>query len=461
MFVNTADVIIPSQTAEDSVVWTIPSSAVSYFATDSKDKTATVRCTTRDSDGTLVGTTVTTVTLRIPNTAEFAPTLSSVAIAPTGGYTNYIGGLNNIQVTFTDSAKNNASIQMRSMHLGYFTFADTANPWTLDPSSLGGAYTPTAKTRDSRGLSATITLPSVTIYSYSAPRLIPYGDGELYCARVNQYGVESRSGTYFRVKLGRSFSKIPTDNPYCTLICEVAEKSDTPSWGYPITLIDRSETDTPAYYDNFPGGEPSVSIPLFDFEISDEKAYLIRITATDKIGQSASTTFTLPARGVTFHLANDGNGVGVGRYASGGNKFEVAYDTYLEGDLYLGGHKLVESGTDNGWNYRKYADGKVEAHKTLVFYDAVDGYDFDTSLISGKIVYWYKCTEIGTIQETLPTDGNGNSLFSATPSISASVNGLFAVFCDSANANSIQLELASPCTRNYTQSIAIHLYCTL
>lgn len=480
MVVDVATVIDRINGAEDSAEWTIPktSTVLNAFATNSATKSATLYCTTYDSLGEMVGTITVGFTLQIPNTAEFAPTLTSTIMMPegTGDYMSPIGS---IYWEYAVSTKNGASRGPLKLKVGTDTFTlvspSSSGHWTTPNLSVAGTFTPTATFTDSRGLSTTITLTQITVYAYSQPQINPHsGDNVVYVRRVDDQGDEARDGEYVRVRFSRRFTKTPLGNTGCSVTYKIAENVNPRVWSTPITLIPTSETENPVSYDNF--GSVNIDpyglgIELADFYADPSKNYIVALTATDSLGNETESTFNVPAEGVTLHLANDGYGVGVGRYARGwdssayNGRLDVAYDTHLHGDLYFGDEPYVISGTNNGWSYRKYADGKVEAHRVIT-------YDQQYAFGSGGAVvrtgwHLYKCPDLGNNGEetiSLPSV-NGVPLFSATPAISVDADHLMIVVITEASNTEIKYYLATEGVEGAYppsgQEITVHFYCTL
>lgn len=61
-------------------------------------------------------------------------------------------------------------------------------------------------------------------------------------------------------------------------------------------------------------------------EISEQQSYRVRLTATDKLGNSAVFEKTVSTMAVTFHLKNGGKGAAFGKYAEKNECLECAWD---------------------------------------------------------------------------------------------------------------------------------------
>ena len=78
------------------------------------------------------------------------------------------------------------------------------------------------------------------------------------------------------------------------------------------------------------------------------QSYMVRLTATDKLGNSAVYTRTVPTKAVTFHLKNGGKGAAFGKYAEKDDyldcQWKAAFGQSVEiaEELTIGGKTLAE-----------------------------------------------------------------------------------------------------------------------
>lgn len=68
-------------------------------------------------------------------------------------------------------------------------------------------------------------------------------------------------------------------------------------------------------------------------EIDTNKSYLVRLTATDKVGNATIYEKTVPTSAVTFHLKDGGNGAAFGKYAEKNNMLECQWGATFGGDV--------------------------------------------------------------------------------------------------------------------------------
>ena len=82
--------------------------------------------------------------------------------------------------------------------------------------------------------------------------------------------------------------------------------------------------------------------------ISTTQSYVVRLTATDKVGNSAVYEKTVSTKAVTFHLKNGGKGAAFGKYAEADDCLECAWDADFKknvniiGALKVGGNTLAD-----------------------------------------------------------------------------------------------------------------------
>lgn len=162
---------IVSKTTSTSYQWTIPTSAYSYVAANSKSVVITIRCYTYNGN-TSLGTTTTTLTAY--TTADACkPTLTKSyqilndTSALTGSATKAILNWSNVKITLSATAKHGASItRYQIVHNGN-TFTGSTNTYNKIQVN-----TFTCRATDSRGYTteSVLTIPSI---SYFKPTITP------------------------------------------------------------------------------------------------------------------------------------------------------------------------------------------------------------------------------------------------------------------------------------------------
>lgn len=83
-------------------------------------------------------------------------------------------------------------------------------------------------------------------------------------------------------------------------------------------------------------------------DVSTMQSYLVRLTATDRLGVTTTFEKAVPTKAVTFHLKNGGKGAAFGKYAETDELFECQWDASFAGNasfagqMKIGGKTLVE-----------------------------------------------------------------------------------------------------------------------
>lgn len=83
-------------------------------------------------------------------------------------------------------------------------------------------------------------------------------------------------------------------------------------------------------------------------DVSTMQSYLVRLTATDRLGVTTTFEKTVPTKAVTFHLKNGGKGAAFGKYAETDELFECQWDASFSGNasfagqMKIGGKTLAE-----------------------------------------------------------------------------------------------------------------------
>ena len=83
-------------------------------------------------------------------------------------------------------------------------------------------------------------------------------------------------------------------------------------------------------------------------DVSTMQSYLVRLTATDRLGVTTTFEKAVPTKAVTFHLKNGGKGAAFGKYAETDELFECQWDASFSGNasfagqMKIGGKTLAE-----------------------------------------------------------------------------------------------------------------------
>lgn len=189
-----------------------------------------------------------------------------------------------------------------------------------------GSRTITITTTDSRGRRRT-TQTTINVESYADPKLLAgQGEAGIICARSDAAGNLTPSGTYLRIKVGRSISSLGGSNTGY-----IAYRIGTGS----ETVLSTST-------------EATIRIAqTINASLALTRSYNVTIRAYDTVGNSATRTYTITSDQVTLDLRAGGLGVGVGQYAQNDRRLEISPAWDVTGRVFgLGNLPQISSGED-------------------------------------------------------------------------------------------------------------------
>lgn len=268
----------------------------------------TIICTTEQiGSDTSVG-----ITLTVPNNANTQPsvsmTLSPVSSLKAPFNALYIQGLTKVDADLSATGKYGATIKSYQMVVGGSAYGA---PYTSGYLTQSGNVTVTGKATDSRGIVGT-TQKTISVIPYTKPTVGPVkGQADVVCARCDEDGNFTDSGTYLRIIAKRSYSPVASGGVQYNF-CKIQYRCEGGSWRE-ILARDASgdEVDTGAI-------DGVVS--------STTTSYTIEIRVEDDIGNTHSVTKTVPTEQVDFHLRKGGKGAAFGEYSEEENVLSVAAD---------------------------------------------------------------------------------------------------------------------------------------
>ena len=229
-----------------------------------------------------------------------------------------------------------------------------------------------------------------------------YNTGKLTAGTYNFQGVVTDSRNYSSYSSQQSFTCYQINNPTISINAyrSDAEGNATPSGTY-ITII-------PTYSAHDPVGGNSIKSNSFTCtslmttgtaigsgskkilsNAAVDSEYIISGTVTDQLGRSSATSIKVGTAFTILDVRPDEKGMAFGKYSTGADKFEVAWDAYFDGDIY--GRKITSG------NVMRYGG-------------AIDG--FSGSSLWVKLGTWDSYGDSNSCKITVLT-GNG---FNAEPS---------------------------------------------
>ena len=321
--------------------YTIPLDVANQFPnTTSGTMTATLY-TYAYQDGTAyqIGTAHSkTFKVTLPNNSSTKPSATmSISPVSTLGSTFsglYIQGKSKAKATFTGEGKYGAKISSYGLTALGKEYTD---PFETELISKSGNVHFQGGVKDSRGF-VTYVYHDITVISYSKPKLTPAsGEAAIVCARCDSSGNLTESGTYLKIKVGRSYSKVMSGSVqknFCALRYRYKVGGSSTFSPY-TTLLAKDST-----------GTDIVDITIGNVVSSTKTSYAVELSAVDDIGEEATITFDIPTEEVDFNLRDGGKGAAFGKYAEREKAVEIASDW----DMYYKSKLLDESlYKDTGW----------------------------------------------------------------------------------------------------------------
>lgn len=280
------------------------------------------------------------ITLTIPEIEATQPTaimtITPVSSLPSPFNTLYIKGKTQIKAEISGDGKYGASIISSVVNIGGASGQSgyTWGNFSVNDVTVIGTVT------DTRGYSRKL-IETISLTDYSKPQIIPiYGESEVVAARCDASGNVVDNGTYLKIKAKRSYSKVVsgTQKNFCSIRYRyMAEGGSYSDW---TTIL-----ATSASSDEITTGA------LLNGKLDVTRTYLVQVQAVDTIGETGTTTITLPTEKVYMHKAGSMNSLGIGKYAEEENTVDIAEDmnVRVRGKLIVEGNAEIANITDTGW----------------------------------------------------------------------------------------------------------------
>lgn len=286
-----------------------------------------------------------TFTVTVPDNSSTKPnltmTVSPDSALPSAFNGLYIQGKSRAKADLSGSGKYGADIASYGLTVlgkGY------SSPFQTEYLSTSGTVAVNGRVKDTRGF-VTEKVVNISVIPYSKPKLIHgYKSNGILCARCDASGNLTASGTYLKIKVGRSYSKVVsggTQKNFCQLRYRYKTASALAYSDYVTLLAKDASTDY-------------VDVTLGNVVTSISTSYMVELSAVDDIGDSTTVTFVVPTDDIAFHLKDGGDGAAFGKYAEKSNVLDIAsdWDMYYKGDKIekkfysLRGNTQIPSGAD-------------------------------------------------------------------------------------------------------------------
>lgn len=277
-----------------SYSWPTPDLASSI--PNASSGTVTIRCITKNG-GTTIGTKTVTMTLKVPTSAAYQPTISRITLAEaTSGLADqfgaYIQGKSTLNVTISAAGAKGSTIKNYKTTLQGKTY--TAASFTSGVLATSGTIRMDTTVTDSRGRTATKT-ELIYVLAYTAPKITA-----LHAYRCKADGTPADDGTAMTVRYEYTAPSLNGGNTVATVL--------------ETKLATAAEyTADPVYRGSGLEGNASMLItsPVF----SADYQYSVRLTASDWFGASSVYVTVLPSGAVILDIKADGTGIGFGQTA--------------------------------------------------------------------------------------------------------------------------------------------------
>lgn len=253
----------------------------------------------------------------------------------------YIQGKSKVKATFSGEGKYGATIKSYSLNVAG---KDYPSPYESDVLIGSGKISVVGSAKDSRGITNSIP-KEIDVIPYSKPALVPYSyENSIICKRCNQDGTLNPSGTYLRIKAGRKYSKVVSDETqknFCELRFRYKTEGATnfSDW---VTLLAKNNSTA-----------DEVDAVSDSAILSTANSYMVQIGVIDDIGETSTLEFSIPTAQVTMHLKKGGKGVGIGKYVEEDNLVDISedWDVMVRGKLFA--QHIGAIGTYNNKNFNE------------------------------------------------------------------------------------------------------------
>lgn len=235
-----------------SYSWTVPKSIANSFPSATSG-ILTIRCITYD-DGDQVGDAETvTLTVTIPNTAEFKPAVGTVSISEavqavtTAFGSRYVQGLSQLNVDIEASGAYGSTIRSYSISVDGVTY--NSNAFTSNVINASGTLSVTVTVSDSRGRTASKTV-NISVVEYKPPAIT----GMSY-QQCNADGTANPTGTSTKISITGQVSSVSSQNSR-TLTLKWKKSTDsayqtriltTSDWEFTVSTIVNNTTPDETY----------------------------------------------------------------------------------------------------------------------------------------------------------------------------------------------------------------------
>ena len=300
---TTSGTIATDVISGQSAVWTVPNIATSCTASVSGVCTVTAVCKV---GGYTVRTETLQITLKIPNTSAYMPSLPASVVTLTeansavanSGLGVYLQGESKVTIVVNGTPAYQSPIVRCVVTFDGVMYTDTSSPFSVTTSTIAKFGTSTTRSvawtatvTDARGRS-TSRSGSITAYLYNRPTITTQFTGQ----RCDSSGNYQQDGTIVKVTFAGKYTVL-TNNSYTTKIAYSANNGS-------------SYTDAKSYAASN-GIVSATNDKLTNITYVNTTKYLLRLTLADKL-YTTTAVITIPTMKVLLDFQKDGNGLGIG-----------------------------------------------------------------------------------------------------------------------------------------------------
>lgn len=281
--------------SDTSIAFT-PELTIANQIPSSTSGSATVEVQTY-SGSTKIGSVTKTLQVNVPS--SMVPTIGSFTATPVaaGADTSYgyVKGLSKCTLAM-GSVAGSYSSTITSYSISGGGFSSTKSSFTTGALNTAGSITFTATVTDSRGRTATKTVP-ITVYDYAVPNI-----SKFTVQRCNSSGTVTDDGTYLKIGTTYSFSSVNSKNSATATVSY--KKSTATAW------VD--------------GGSISNNgtITIGANTIATASSYDVKITVTDKFNSTSKST-VVPTSYAIIDIRKGGKGVAFGKMSESDDLFDI------------------------------------------------------------------------------------------------------------------------------------------
>lgn len=205
-----------------SYTWTNTKELAGLIPAKTSD-TVTITCKTYNGS-TLIGTKTVTATIKIPETADFMPLISSVTVEDTKGYASKYGGYvqgKSVPKLTISAASEYSDIKSYKVKFQGSTVTVSSNVISLATISETGTLNIVVTATDGRGRTASTTI-TIDALEYNAPTVL------LKVVRCDSNGTENDEGAYMKVSCDASV--VPLNDVNSKTVALQYKKKSSESW---------------------------------------------------------------------------------------------------------------------------------------------------------------------------------------------------------------------------------------